>query len=254
MTRKCFFPVLLCCLVLAAASCGGTAPETTAGAGGSGGFRLRDGETFVFAGDSITDCGRRRGPLRGRRVTMNLLGDGYVSQVADLVRVRYPERTIKFINEGISGDTVVDLEERWGAVLAHKPDWLSVLVGINDLGSVLGKYGNVTPEIYEKKYRALLARAKQHCSPKLILIDPFYLSTARGTQTSQGVVLRELVAYRNIVAKLAKEFDAIHIKLHDVFQAHLKKHPRGVFCSEPVHPNASGHMVIAHEVLKALDW
>jgi len=188
MNRKHVFPVLLCCLALAAASCGGSAPETTAGAGGSGGFRLRDGETFVFAGDSITDCGRRRGPLRGRRATMNLLGDGYVSQVADLVRARYPEHTIKFINEGISGDTVVDLEERWDAVLAHKPDWLSVLVGINDLGSVLGKYGNVTPEIYEKKYRALLARAKKHCNPKLILIDPFYLSTAHGTKAPEGVV------------------------------------------------------------------
>jgi acyl-CoA thioesterase I len=77
--------------------------------------------TVVFAGDSVTDCGRRTDPEG--------LGDGYVR---DLWNDLGPQRP-QIVNVGISGNRAVDLRERWATdVLAHEPDLVSVLIGIND--------------------------------------------------------------------------------------------------------------------------
>ncbi|WP_420819022.1 GDSL-type esterase/lipase family protein [Paenibacillus nanensis] len=42
---------------------------------------------------------------------------------------------IRVVNMGISSNTVRDLKERWQTdVLDLKPDWLSIMTGINDVG------------------------------------------------------------------------------------------------------------------------
>ena len=64
-------------------------------------FAISDGDTILFIGDSITDCGRRD--------THVPLGDGYASIFYELVTARYPERNVRYINKGIGGDTIVDL-------------------------------------------------------------------------------------------------------------------------------------------------
>ncbi len=56
-------------------------------------FTISDGDTILFIGDSITDCGRRD--------THMPLGDGYVSIFSELVTGRYPERDIRNIKKGI---------------------------------------------------------------------------------------------------------------------------------------------------------
>src|ERR1700754_764879 len=76
---------------------------------------------IVFTGDSITDCDRRTDPEG--------LGDGYVRLLAGS-----PELAgFDVRNRGISGNRVLDLQERWeNDVVAEQPAILSVLVGINE--------------------------------------------------------------------------------------------------------------------------
>ena len=46
----------------------------------------------------------------------------------------YPERMIRVINMGVSGNTTRDLKARWQTdVLDLKPDWLSIMIGANDV-------------------------------------------------------------------------------------------------------------------------
>jgi lysophospholipase L1-like esterase len=207
-------------------------------------FKVEGGQTFLFIGDSITDCGRRD--------EHQPYGDGYVSQAVGLVTARYPDRDIRFINEGIGGNTVLDLQGRWAAdALRHKPDWLSVKIGINDLHCALGGDARLTVPEYEKAYRDILTRVKQHCDPKLLLIDPFYIST---DAPATSAVMKLLPDYIKVVHALAEEFGALQVTTHDLFQEQLKYRPTTAFCPEPVHPNETGHMVIAHAVLKALGW
>jgi len=87
-------------------------------------------ETLLFTGDSITDCGRPR-PFSAWE---DELGNGYVSQVATLLAAHRPEITLRVINTGSSGNRVTDLADRWEEdVLNFQPDWVSVMIGINDV-------------------------------------------------------------------------------------------------------------------------
>ncbi|HRT97109.1 MAG TPA: GDSL-type esterase/lipase family protein, partial [Planctomycetota bacterium] len=139
------------------------------------GFSVQSGETFVLIGDSITDCGRRD-PAVGP------LGNGYVAYFTDLVTARHPERRIRFVNRGISGDTVLDLEARWEAdVLAERPDWLSVMIGINDLHRTLDGVRYVPPEVYREyleaglraRYDAMIASPEAVARRAARAIGPF---------------------------------------------------------------------------------
>ena len=80
---------------------------------------------ILFFGDSITDMRRSRDSDGVH------LGDGYVFFVAGDIKREDP--SIEIINRGISGDRVVDLYARIKSdVWNHKPDVLSILIGIND--------------------------------------------------------------------------------------------------------------------------
>ena len=90
-------------------------------------IELKLDQTILFIGDSITDAGRLEAAYRP-------FGYGYVHFVAYRLLAKYPKYKINVINTGISGDTISDLDYRWERdCLNHKPDILSVLIGINDV-------------------------------------------------------------------------------------------------------------------------
>ncbi len=214
----------------------------------NGNLIIQNDQTVVFIGDSITDCGRR-----GEAAP---LGSGYVSMAVALITARYPQRNIRFINEGIGGDVSTGLRDRWDDdIIVHKPDWVSVMVGINDLHRMLRNNPDpVPPDIYRKAYTQCLQSTAENTSARLILMDPFYMSRATDPHSWRTGVLKVLPEYIDIVAELAEKFDAIHVRLHEMFQGILKYRPVDFVCPEPVHPNPSGHLIIAHEWLKTVGW
>ena len=97
-------------------------------------MRIPPDTRLVFVGDSITDCGRRDSDPP--------LGCGYVRMAADLITARYPGHGVRVVNTGISGNTVKDLTPRWTEdVINHDPDWLSVMIGINDVHRYITNQG-----------------------------------------------------------------------------------------------------------------
>ena len=131
---------------------------------------------ILFQGDSITD-GKR---LRGKENEWDLnhqMGHGYAFVVNALLGSRYPERNLKFINRGISGNRVADLYGRWKEdTLNLHPDVLSILVGINDCGSTIYENAGSDPDRFEKIYQLLIDEAKEQ-NPDLLLVlcEPFLL-------------------------------------------------------------------------------
>ncbi|MCC6444270.1 MAG: SGNH/GDSL hydrolase family protein [Armatimonadetes bacterium] len=210
-------------------------------------FAVQDGQTFVFIGDSITDCGRRAESFP--------FGSGYVRAAVELITARYPERKIAFYNEGIGGNTVEDLRNRWhDDVLAHKPDWVSVKIGINDLHRYLSDPSVLPPARFEELYRQCLETTRQKTDARLLLVSPFYISTDTDPQTWRGRVLAVLPDYIAVVQKVAEEFGALYVPTQELFEEQLRYRPVDAFCPEPVHPYMSGHLVIALGLLKALGW
>jgi lysophospholipase L1-like esterase len=120
---------------------------------------------IVFLGDSLSWGG---------------YGGNFVAEVAK----RMPEHEI--INEGVGGDTVVNLLRRVESVIEeHKPDAIFVMVGGNDATSYImpatrNYYrkakkldnGMVSPEDFESNYRELLHQIQLHHVLPLVGIAP----------------------------------------------------------------------------------
>ncbi|MBI3923430.1 MAG: SGNH/GDSL hydrolase family protein [Armatimonadetes bacterium] len=211
-------------------------------------FALQDGQTVVFIGDSITDCGRRseQAPY----------GGGYVKATIDLITAKYPQRKVRYFNEGIGGNTVEDLRNRWhDDVIFHQPDWLTIKIGINDLHRSLGNPPTaLPPDIYERLYREILQATREKTKAQIVLIDPFYLSTDPDPGSFRNQVLKLLPDYLQVVEKLSREFSTLHVRTQEKFMEQLRHRPADVLCPEPVHPYLSGHLVIALGLLEALGW
>lgn len=210
------------------------------------GFVWQDGQTVVMTGDSITDCGRRADHAP--------YGAGYVRQVIDLVVARYPERAIRFVNTGIGGNCVDDLQSRWQEdVLDHRPDWVTIMIGINDLHRTLNAVKDLGPAEFERRYRDILDRTVA-AGAQLVLLDPFYMSLEKGQDNHEGEVLARLDGYLDVVERLASDYEALHCRTQAAWLRVLATHPPAEWCAEPVHPNAHGHMVITNALLETVGF
>ena len=212
-------------------------------------MKLQDGDVVLFTGDSITDCGRER-PV-GKK---DALGDGYVGLVNDFLEITYPENNFEILNTGIGGHKVTDLQKRWQTdVIDLNPDWLSILVGINDVWHQLIYPENkdiVDIDLFESTYRELLAETRPNLKG-LVLMTPYYY------ELSLDDNMRKMMDdYGKIVKKMAEEFDAYFIDLQKVFNDYLKYRKSETLSADKIHPNRAGHLMIAKEFLKAieLDW
>lgn len=210
-------------------------------------MKIRSGETLLFIGDSITDCGRARPVGEGAG-----LGGGYVMLVNSLLGAHDPGRRIRVLNTGISGNRVTDLEARWDSdVLALKPDWLAVMIGIND---VWRQFDNplhpaqVSLRQYTEVFRRLLARTRPALKG-LVLMTPYYLEPDR-----REPMRRRMDEYGAAVRALAGKHGAILADVQKGFDDYLKHNPTQQLCGDRVHPNITGHMVIARTFLKAIGF
>lgn len=212
-------------------------------------MNLQHGDTVLLIGDSITDCGRAR-PVGER----GGLGDGYASLVEALLGAAYPERRVRLLNTGISGNRVTDLAARWQTdAIDLKPDWLSVFIGINDVWRQFDSPADPNPVDlvrYETVYREILGRIRPALKG-LVLMAPFFLESNR-----QDPMRAKMDAYGAVVRKLAGEFKAVFVDVPAAFDAHLAHRATQTLCGDRVHPNRTGHLIIASALLTALgfDW
>ena len=110
-------------------------------------------KTILFQGDSITDVGRSRENDADR-------GHGYATLTAARLMLDHPGE-FSIINRGISGNRIVDLYSRIKIDFINlKPDYLSILIGVNDVWHEVSRQRKVPA-------RVLLAdRGNQGCAAR----------------------------------------------------------------------------------------
>jgi lysophospholipase L1-like esterase len=212
-------------------------------------LQIKRGQTLVFTGDSITDAGRRNAAPP--------LGQGYVQMTVDLLAARAPAMGAKVINTGVGGDTVRDLHARWDRdVIEHQPDWLTVLVGVNDAWCwLVGREGKaVEAREYEAIYDRLLQDVTKRTQAKLVLMDPFMASSDEALPADRAKMIEALPAYRAAVGRLARKHRAIHVPLQKRFDSQLQHRAADSLAPDAVHPTPAGQAVIAHAWLRAVGW
>jgi lysophospholipase L1-like esterase len=205
---------------------------------------------FLFIGDSITDAGR---DPSGEATPWGApgTGRGYVSLIEAWFGAIRPADQIRVINRGTSGHTVRDLAARWQAdVLSAPPDWLSIMIGINDVWRQFDTPLRSDLHVPLAEYRTLLTdlvvRTKPHVKGLVLatpyLIEPNRADPMRVTMDAYGAVVRELAAAHGAVfVDTQAAFDAITAHTHPMTLAW-----------DRIHPNTTGHFVLARAFLTAV--
>lgn len=207
-------------------------------------------QKLLFIGDSITDAFRLSHP-DGRA---HWLGAGYVAVVEAALANLQPGAAPEVVNRGVSGNRVSDLRERWREdVVAEKPNWLCVMIGINDVWCQFESPelpDQISPELFESIYRELLDTSRQGVEG-LVLMSPYVIDLNRADPRRV-----RMDAYGEIVRKLAAEFEAIFVDTQAAFDAFLRDPPAREIAPDRIHPTLTGHLIIARAFLNAVghDW
>lgn len=204
-------------------------------------------KTLVFIGDSITDCGRCTSG--GAGYPQGLYGPGYPGLIATRLLGEQPEVGWNIINRGISGNRIVDLYARWKAdCLNLNPDYISILIGVNDTWHEMVAQNGVEVPRYEKFYRMLLDWSlEKNPAVKFILMEPFVFNFG----AVKDDWLADVAARGEVVKRLAQEYNAAFVPLQSVFNEALKRAPQEYWLVDGVHPQPAGHCLIMDAWRKA---
>lgn len=205
---------------------------------------FQDGQVVLFQGDSITDCGRDREDISS-------LGAGYPNVVSKMYSLMFPNTKVTFVNKGISGNRVKDLLERYEEDFkAIKPDFLSILIGVNDTWRRYDSNDPTSTEDYEAGYRELLTKIKKDIPDcKIILIEPFLLNSLPDRATWREDLDPKILVAR----KLAKEFADYYIPMDGIYaKLEVEQYTCKEITEDGVHPSPLGHAILAEEYIKTL--
>ncbi|HHU16187.1 MAG: SGNH/GDSL hydrolase family protein [Kiritimatiellae bacterium] len=212
---------------------------------------FKDGETVCFFGDSITHGGR------------------FHSYIYDYYLTRFPDRTVRFVNAGVSGDSAGGAQGRLADdVAANKPAAVVVMFGMNDVGR-----GNYVAEPNEQqraaqrqaleRYRAnmerLTARLRAEAGePRLLFVtpSPFDQTGVNDRNNNQPGCNDGLARCAEIVRELAAQNKDTVVDFHAPMTALNLERQRSdpsftIIGPDRVHPGAPGHLMMAWLFLKA---
>jgi lysophospholipase L1-like esterase len=195
-------------------------------------------KTFLFQGDSITDAERKREDV-------NNFGFGYPNIVAS----KYLSENIgeyQFINKGISGNRVVDLYARIKCdIINLKPDYMSILIGINDVWHELSSQNGVDNEKFKKILSMLIEEVKEALPEiKIIMLEPFVLK-GPATEEQWNEFRSETELRAKSVKAVAEKCNLKFVPLQEKFDELSKNIETTYWLADGVHPTAAGHGIIA---------
>ncbi len=236
-------------------------------------INLKKDTTLLFLGDSITHGGRCMS-MDGNHI----MGHGYASIIASRLGYDNLDNMPKFINKGVSGEAISQIYSRlYTDVLQNKPDIISILAGINDIGKGLGMPYKMTTDKYIKIYQMMIDDIRAVLdNPKIIICEPFYLELTckenpykntpyamceeyyePGYVTDSDdkmVTIRKEITYMQEQLKIfAKDNNCIYVPLQEEFYNAAKKSASEYLIWDTIHPTIAGHELIARKWLETIE-
>lgn len=203
-------------------------------------------KTFLFQGDSITDCGRNRNNDRE-------MGMGYPTVVGATLGEKYPDE-YKFLNRGVSGDRVIDLYARIKAdIINLKPAYMSILIGVNDVWHEVGGKNGLSTEKYEKIYSMLIEEVREELPEiKIFILEPF-ITEGTAIDESHDFFWTDVKKKAEAAKRIAEKYDLVFVPLQDKFDEACTKMPADNWTWEGVHPTVAGHGIIAKALMTSFE-
>lgn len=198
---------------------------------------------ILFQGDSVTDAGRDR-------ENPSDVGTGYVNLIAAELGYTVPQQFV-IENRGIAGDRSLDMLARWNNdCLKLAPDYLSILIGVNDVWHGIACNNGISADRYEVFLRMMLDDvSKQLPNTNVIIMEPFIThgtSTDRAWKCFRGEIDKRIETVR----RLAAEYGIGCVRLQEEFERAEDVAPAENWTLEGVHPTPAGSTVIKNAWLK----
>ena len=197
-----------------------------------GKISVKNGQKIAFLGNSITAAGKRPG--------------GYCQLVLSALKDQGIEATPVFAGIGghKSNQMLARLEKD---VLRHKPDWMTLSCGVNDVWH--GPRG-VDLKSYKKNITEIVKHA-QAAGVKVVLLTSTMIREDQSNDLNQ-----KLMPYNEFIKELAMEKKCLLADLNADMQAALKTFPPDApkgkqLTSDGVHMNKAGNIMMARGVAKA---
>lgn len=209
---------------------------------------LKKDSVFVAAGDSVTDCDR---DFLAPIWKSESLGNGYAYFLQAALTGFCPELNVQVINRGVGGDTSAQLLERWQEdVLELQPDFISILIGVNDAWRHFDGHARVNEFIdvaaYKENCRRMISSGLD-CGAGICIMSPFMLEL--NTADPLGSMVRQ---YSAAAREVAAEFHLPFVDLQAAFDKALFSRYTCNFSPDRIHPNEAAHMIILRELWRTL--
>jgi len=208
-------------------------------------------DRILFIGDSIGDYDR----WRPKGESADGWGTSYVADVAQMLQSTYPEYRLRIMNVCTSGDQTRDLLARWDEdVMKNQPDWVCMMIGINDVWRIYDcpdrPEMGVGIEEYEKNLEKMIADTLPHVKG-MVLMTPYFME-----RNKEDSMRKTMDLYGAVVKKLGEKHGILTIdtqKMWDDFFIKGDLHPHAV-CWDMIHPNTVGRKVLMRTFLKAVGY
>lgn len=197
---------------------------------------VKEGEKIAFLGDSITQQGNHR-------------PSGYVKLVVS--GLNHLDLKVTHHGAGISGHKSNDMLHRLqGHVINHKPNWMTLSCGVNDVWHNARGRGVDLPD-YKKNITEIVDKAQAAGIKVMILTSTMiYEDPAHKLNVA-------LAPYNEFLRELAKEKKCLLADLNANMQAQLKEMPpakgrrKNRLTTDGIHMNNAGNLMMARGILKA---
>ncbi len=206
-------------------------------------------KTVMFTGDSITDCDRARPIGDG----FGKMGSSYVSRIFIDTWADFPEHNIHYLNSAISGNTTKMLLDRYDTdILAYNPDYVFIMIGVNDAwrhfdGSKFTQTLISPKQSGENVEKMITKTIEAGATP--VIISPYFLDNNREDP------MRKMVDEINDEYKaLAEKYNIGYIDVQTVFDEYLKKSSSYILSGDRVHPKSVGISIIARTIYNHPDF
>src|SRR3984893_7240155 len=207
-------------------------------------FYLKDGDTVVFYGDSITD----------QRL--------YTTFTEAYVVTRFPNLNIRFVHSGWSGDRVDGgaggpIDTRLTRdVLAYQPTVVTLMLGMNDAGYRL--FDDTLFKSYRVGYEHIV-KALKTAAPnvRITAIQPSPYDDITRAPLFEGGYNNVLISYGKFVRELARREGLLCADLNSSVVTALRTANQAdpalaqKLIPDRVHPSAPIHLLMAEALLKA---
>ena len=215
-------------------------------------------KTILFQGDSITDCGRSRDAAISASHNPAAFAPSYPYLVSSSLALDAPA-AYKFINRGISGNRIVDLYARIKIDLINlRPDYMSILLGINDVWHEINSKNGVPTPKFERVYRMILDEVYEALPDvKILLYTPYVLqgsATVSADNPDKWIFFRDGCAEKaEAIKRIARDYPVGLCETQPLFDAAEGKVAADQLLTDGVHPGLAGAQILARGFMKWFD-